>query len=597
MTQHFDVVVVGSGFGGSVAALRLAEKGYRVAVVEAGRRFDESTFPRTSWNLRRFLWAPRLGCHGIQRIHLLRNVMILAGAGVGGGSLVYANTLYEPLPDFYDDPQWRDITDWRAELAPFYDQAKRMFGVVENPTMTPADQLMRSVAEDMRVGATFRLTPVGVYFGEPGREVGDPYFGGAGPPRAGCLQCGACMTGCRHNAKNTLTKNYLYLAERAGAVIIADTTVRAIRQLVADTAGSAEAGSLRGGRLGRRLAGALRGAGPVGRSPGAPRFAVDVERTGAWVRRRRRRLTAEHVVLAAGAYGTQRLLHRMRDHGLLPDLSPRLGALSRTNSESIVGAKARRRDVDYTQGVAITSSFHPGPRTHVEPVRYGRGSNVMGLLQTVLVDEDGRAPRWVGVVREIARHPVSALRALSVRHWSERTVIALVMQSLDNSITVFSKRSWLGRWKLTSRQGHGEPNPTWIPAANEVVRRAAEKVDGWPGGSWGELLNIPLTAHFIGGCVIGADRDRGVVDPYHRVYGYGGLHVVDGAAVSANLGVNPSLTITAQAERAMAFWPNRGEEDPRPRLGSPYKKVHYVPPAHPAVPSHAPAALRIPRFE
>ena len=555
-TGGFDVIVVGSGFGGSVAALRLVEKGYRVAVIEAGRRFDESTYPKTSWDLRRFLWAPRLGCRGIQRIHLLRNVIILAGAGVGGGSLVYANTLYEPLPDFYADPQWSGITDWRAELAPFYEQAKRMLGVVQNPTVTPADELMRSVAEDMKVGGTFRLTPVGVYFGEPGREADDPYFGGAGPRRAGCLECGACMTGCRHNAKNTLTKNYLYLAEQAGAVVIPDTTVVAVQ--------------------------------PAGESG----YVVEVERTSARPRRRRQ-LATEQVVLAAGAYGTQRLLHRMRDRGALPRLSPRLGALSRTNSESIVGVKASGREVDYSRGVAITSSFHPDARTHVEPVRYGRGSNAMGLLQTVLVDGGGRVPRWMGFLGVTMRHPISALRALSVRHWSERTVIALVMQSLDNSITVYSKRSWFGRWKLTSKQGHGEPNPAWIPTGNEVVRRAAAKVDGWPGGSWGELLNIPLTAHFIGGCVIGEDRDHGVVDPYHRVYGHPGLHVVDGAAVSANLGVNPSLTITAQAERAMAFWPNRGEPDPRPPLGSAYQQIDYVAPDHPAVPAHAPAALRL----
>jgi cholesterol oxidase len=554
-TGGFDVIVVGSGFGGSVAALRLVEKGYRVAVIEAGRRFDESTYPKTSWNLRRFLWAPRLGCHGIQRIHLLRNVVILAGAGVGGGSLVYANTLYEPLPDFYADPQWSGITDWQTELAPFYEQAKRMLGVVQNPTVTPADELMRSVAEDMKVGETFRLTPVGVYFGEPGREADDPYFGGAGPRRAGCLECGACMTGCRHNAKNTLTKNYLYLAEQAGAVVIPDTTVVAVRP---------------GGESG---------------------YVVEVERTSARPLRRRRQLAADHVVLAAGAYGTQRLLHRMRDRGILPRLSPRLGALSRTNSESIVGVKASGREVDYSRGVAITSSFHPDARTHVEPVRYGHGSNAMGLLQTVLVDGGGRVPRWMGFLGVTMRRPISSLRAMSVRHWSERTVIALVMQSLDNSITVYSQRGWLGRWTLTSKQGHGEPNPTWIPAGNEVVRRAAAKVDGWPGGSWGELLNIPLTAHFIGGCVIGEDRDHGVVDPYHRVYGHPGLHVVDGAAVSANLGVNPSLTITAQAERAMAFWPNRGESDPRPPLGSAYQQVDPVAPAHPAVPAHAPAAL------
>ena len=552
----YDILVVGSGFGGSVAALRLTEKGYRVAVVEAGRRFDEvgSTgkthpLPRTSWQLRRFLWAPRLGCHGIQRIHLLRNVVVLAGAGVGGGSLVYANTLYEPLPDFYLDPQWRDITDWRAELAPFYASAKRMLGVVTYPHTTAADTVTRSVAQEMGVGDTFRPTPVGIFFGEPGVEVDDPYFGGRGPRRSGCIECGACMTGCLHNAKNTLTRNYLYLAERAGAEVRPDSTVVAVR--------------------------------PAGHG-----YAVDIVTSGSWLRRRRT-LTAEQVVLAAGAYGTQRLLHRMRDQRMLPNLSPRLGELSRTNSESIVGAKARRPTVDYSRGVAITSSFYPDARTHVEPVRYGRGSNAMGLLQTVLVDGDGRVPRWVRALGQVARHPATNLRALSLRRWSERTVITLVMQSVDNSITVYSKRGRLGWWRLTSRQGPGEPNPAWLPVANDVVRRIAEKIDGWPGGTWGELVNVPMTAHFIGGCVIGSTPSDGVIDAYHRVYGHPGLHIVDGSAVPANLGVNPALTITALAERAVAAWPNRGEPDPRPPLGASYRRFVPVAPAAPVLPSSA----------
>ena len=545
--SDYDVVVIGSGFGGSVAALRLTEKGYRVLVIEAGRRFDESSFPRTSWQLRRFLWAPKLGCHGLQRIHLLRNVMILAGAGVGGGSLVYANTLYEPLPAFYADPQWRHITDWRAELAPHYATAKRMLGVVENPTMTAADELMREVATDLGVGDTFHRTPVGVYFGTPGVEVGDPYFGGAGPRRAGCLECGACMTGCRHNAKNTLTKNYLYLAERAGATVRPDTTVTDVRPHPA------------GG------------------------YEITTERTGAWLRRGRRHLRADQVVFAAGALGTQRLLHRMRDRGRLPALSERLGALSRTNSEAILGARAGRRGTDYSRGVAITSSFHPDADTHVEPVRYGRGSNFMGLLQTALVDGDGRVPRWVRFGGVVGRQPLAFARSLSVRRWSERTVIALVMQSRDNSLTVYSRRTLLGRRKLTSRQGHGEPNPTWIPVGHDVVRRMANKLGGMPGGSWGDLFNVPVTAHFIGGVVIGDSAATGVVDAYHRVYGHPGLHVVDGAAVSANLGVNPALTITAQAERALACWPNRGQADPRPPLGAAYEQVTPVPPDRPAV--------------
>ncbi|HEY8372271.1 MAG TPA: GMC family oxidoreductase [Pseudonocardiaceae bacterium] len=546
----YDVVVVGSGFGGSVAALRLTEKGYRVAVIEAGRRFADHEFPKTSWDLRRFLWAPKLGCYGIQRIHLLRNVLILAGSGVGGGSLVYANTLYRPPKPFYTDRQWAHITDWEAELAPYYDRAGRMLGVVTNPTTTPADRVIRDVAEEMGVGHTYRPTPVGVYFGRPGERVEDPYFGGAGPDRTGCTQCGACMTGCRVGAKNTLVKNYLYFAERAGATVLPLTTVTALRP----------------------------------RPDGS--WEVHTERSGAWVRKRRRVITAGQVVLAAGAWGTQNLLHRMRDSGILPKLSPKLGELTRTNSEAIVGAKADHipADGDFTQGVAITSSFYPEPHTHIEPVRYGKGSNAMGLLQTVATRGDSAKPRWYQWLEFMLRHPVRGIRALSVRHWSERTVILLVMQSLDNSITTFLRRGLFGRRRLTSRQGHGEPNPTWIPAGYEASQRVARRIGGLAGGSWSEIFNVPLTAHFIGGCVIGEDDRHGVIDPYHRVHNYPTLSVVDGSAISANLGVNPSLTITAQAERAFAMWPNKGEEDPRPEPGQPYRPVEEVPPRNQVCP-------------
>jgi len=551
-----DVVVIGSGFGGSTTALRLTEKGYRVAVLEAGRRFDESTLPKTSWQLRSFIWAPRLGCFGIQRISLIKNVMVLAGAGVGGGSLNYANTLYEPLSPFYQDPQWGHITDWRSELAPFYDQAKRMLGVVPNPTITPADEIMREVAEDMGVADTFRPTPVGVFFGQPGVEAPDPYFGGVGPPRRGCIECGECMTGCRHGAKNTLLQNYLYLAERAGAVVHPLTTVTRIRPL------------------------------PDGR------YSVDTERTGAWVRKARQTFVARDVVVAAGTMGTQRLLHRMRDEGHLPHLSARLGELTRTNSEAILGARTFRRDVDFTRGVAITSSFHPDAQTHVEPVRYGKGSNAMGLLTTGLADGGGRY-RPLTWLREAARHPMMLLRNTSMRHWSEQIIIALVMQTRDNSITCFTKRGLFGRRRLTSKQGHGEPNPTWIPAGHDVVRRIATKIKGFAGGGWNDVFNIPMTAHFLGGAPIGDSATSGVIDPYHRAYGHPGIHVVDGAAVSANLGVNPSLTITAQAERAMALWPNAGEDDVRPALGEPYERLDPIAPRSPVVPVGAPGALRL----
>jgi cholesterol oxidase len=559
--EHYDVLVVGSGFGGSVTALRLTEKGYRVGVLEAGRRFRDDEFARTSWRLRKFLYAPRLGLYGIQRIHLLRDAVVLAGAGVGGGSLVYANTLYVPPREFFDDPQWAGITDWARELAPYYDQASRMLGVTDVPHRSPLDETFAEVAEDMGVGHTFRLTPVGVFFGPgAGATVPDPFFGGVGPDRTGCQECGACMTGCRHNAKNTLPKNYLGLAEAAGAVVHPMSTVSEIRQ----------------------------------RPQGG--WSVDAVRPGPLMRGRRT-FTADHVVVAAGAFSTQLLLHRLKTEGLLPLLSDRLGHTSRTNSESIVGAVSRRKDVDFTRGVAITSSFHPDERTHVESVRYGKGSNLMGLLGTVMTDGIEGTPRWRVWARTMAERPGDAVRSLSVRRWSERGAIALVMQSVDNSLTVSGVRTRLGRWKLTSRQGDGEPNPTWIPAGNEASRRIAERIDGFPMGQLGDLLDAPMTAHFVGGCCIGADAEHGVIDGYHRVFGYEGLHVVDGSAVSANLGVNPSLTITAQAERAMALWPNKGEPDPRPPTGSAYAEVAPVPPLRPVVPASAPAALRLPVVE
>jgi cholesterol oxidase len=557
-TEHTDVVVVGSGFGGSTAALRLTEKGYRVTVLEAGRRFADDELPKTSWDLRRYLWAPRLGCFGVQRIHLLPDVLVMAGAGVGGGSLNYANTLYQPPPAFFQDPQWAGITDWQAELAPYYEQASRMLGVTTNPSTTPADEVVREVAEQMGVGATFTSTPVGVFYGEPGVTVPDPYFGGAGPERTGCTECGSCMTGCRVGGKNTLVKNYLYLAERAGAVVEPMATVTRISP-----------------------------------RPGGG-WEVEAVRTGAWREKRTvRRWTCDQVVLAAGTYGTQRLLHAMKDDGTLPGLSPRLGHQTRTNSEAVLAATGRKGAVDYSRGVAITSSFHLDEHTHVEPVRYGRGSNAIGLLQTVLVDGGGRLPRWLKALGVIARNPAAFVRTLSVRNWSERTVIALVMQSRDNSIVVSGRPGRWGGRSLTSRPGTGKPVPTWIPGGHEAVRRMADLIGGDPGGAFTDLVDIPMTAHFLGGCAIGATPDDGVIDAYHRVHGYPGLSVVDGSAVSANLGVNPSLTITAQAERATALWPNKGEADTRPAPGERYRPVAPVPPRAPVVPPHAPGALRL----
>jgi cholesterol oxidase len=555
----YDVVVIGSGFGGSVTALRLAEKGYRVAVLEAGQRFTDDTLPKTSWRLRNFIWAPKLGLKGIQRIHVLKDCLILGGAGVGGGSLNYANTLYEPLQPFYDDPQWADITDWRDELAPHYDQAKRMLGVVTNPTITPSDLEMQRVAEQFGKADTFHMTPVGVFFGrdgtqEPGQTVPDPYFGGVGPDRTGCIQCGECMTGCRHGAKNTLTTNYLALAERGGAEVHPLTTVTDVRPL-----------------------------------PGGG-YAVDTQHTGKWFGGTDRTFTADQVVFSAGTYNTQKLLHTLQATRL-PKISARLGYLTRTNSEAILGVRTHKPKYDYTSGVAITSSWHPDENTHIEPVRYGKGSNSMGMLNTLLTDGGTRRHRWMQFLVAILRNPLQ-LRLLVPRKWSERVIILLVMQSLNNSITVLRKTSRFGRTTLTSQQGDGEPNPTWIPVANAAARQLAENVGGLPGGIWGDLMNIPMTAHFIGGCAIGQTPETGVIDAYQRIFGYEGLHVADGSTLTANLGVNPSLTITAQAERAMALWPNKGEVDQRPPLGAPYRRIAPVQPKNPIVPEAAPAALR-----
>ena len=549
----YDVIVIGSGFGGSVAALRLTEKGYRVGVLEAGRRWNDEDYPKTNWNLRKSIWAPRLGLTGPQRISSLGKCLVFSGSAVGGGSLIYGNTLYQPLPAFYQDKAWAHLTDWKDELAPYYDQAKRMLGVVTNPRTGPKDELLLQVAEARGVADTFHHTDVGVFFneGHEGVEVDDPYFGGAGPRRSGCIHCSECFTGCKHNAKNTTTVNYLHLAEANGAEVHPLTTVTSVE--------------------------------PDGRGG----YTVETVRSNGKLRKGRRTFTAEQVVFAAAALGTQKLLHRLRDDGTLKDLSPRLGELTRSNSEAILAVGTPSREVDFAQGVAITSSIHPEPQTHVEVCTYGKRQNALNIQTVPMVD--GGAFRFLRLLLSIALHPINFVRTQNLYHASERGVIILVMQSLDNSLTSFLKRG-----RLVTKQGMGEPNPDWIPLAHEIARQYADKMGGFTANVVTDIFNIPATAHYIGGCTIGDGPDTGVIDPYQRVYGYPGLHIADGSAITANLGVNPSLTITAQAERAMAFWPNKGEADDRPALGSPYRRIAPVQPKHPVVPATAPGALRLP---
>ena len=523
--NDYDVLIIGSGFGGSVSALRLVDKGYRVAVVEAGRRFADEDLPTSSWHVRDYLFNPALRCFGIQRMNLLKDVLILSGAGVGGGSLVYANTLYEPSAAFYSDPSWAHLADWERELAPAYATAKRMLGATTNPTTTPSDEAMLIAGERLGIRSSYQPTEVGVFFGdEPGATVADPFFDGEGPERTACLECGSCMTGCRYGAKNTLVKNYLYLAEKRGAVVHPLTTVRDVR-------------------------------------PTAGGYVVETYRTGN--RARRKTFTADQVIFAASALGTQRLLHKLRDRGSLPKISPRLGELTRTNSEAILSVRSRDNATDYSQGVAITSSLELDDHTHVEPVRYGPGSNLMGMLGATLADPEPGRKRFVTGLRQMMRNRRDLFRLHNPRHWSEQTITLLVMQNHDNSLTTYTRRRPWGR-SLTSKQGQGDPNPTWIPAAHEFARELAGEIDGIPTGTWMDYANIPTTGHFIGGCPMGADRDEGVIDPYHRLFGYPGLHVIDGSTVAANLGVNPSLTITALAERALSYWPDKGTPDQRP---------------------------------
>jgi cholesterol oxidase len=522
----YDWLVIGSGFGGSVSAMRLAEKGYRVGVLECGVRFEDADFAAKTSDARRYYWMPAIGLKGILRMTLFKDIFIGSGCGVGGGSLGYANTLYRARPGFYENPQWAGLADWEAELAPHYDQAERMLGVVEYDEDTPADLLLKEFGESIGVGDTYRKTRVGVFLGDPGVTVADPFFGGQGPARTGCIRCGECMVGCRHGAKNTLRKNYLWFAERLGVEILPERTVTDVRPLGGPSA------------------------------DGSDGYEVTHEQSGRWIRRRRRQLRARGVVVAAGALGTNRLLQRCKLAGSLPNVSERLGYLVRTNSESIMAVTAPKDDTrDFTKGVAITSSIYTDADTHIEVVTYGRGGDSQSLLFNMMVQAGNRGTRPLYFLASVVRHPREALKASQIKDWSRRTIILLVMQSLDNSMRLKVKRRLPGGGvTLTTEQDPDNPNPDFVPVAYDVVRWFARRLNGTPqAGSTEGILAIPSTAHILGGAPIGASAETGVVDSRNRVFGYENLLVCDGAAVPANVGANPSLTITALAERAISF--------------------------------------------
>ena len=528
----FDFIVVGSGFGGSVSAMRLAEKGYRVLVLERGKRYRADDFPRTNWNVFKFLWLPALRCFGIMGVNFLDDIMILNGSGVGGGSLVYAGTHLEPGDAFYNAEEWRDLADWKAELAPHFATANEMLGVTPNPCLWPADHHLREIAAELGQEHTFSPTPVAIFFGEPGETVPDPYFGGAGPDRAGCIHCGGCMVGCRYNAKNTLDKNYLYFAEQYGAEVRPECNVVDVRPLPETTAGDA-------------------------------RYEVVYERTTDWLFKRRAAVRARNVVFAAGVLGTVDLLLRCRDEtGSLPDLSPRLGRRVRSNSEALMGVTAREDHTDFSEGVAITSHFWVDDVTSVEPVRYPRGSSLMRNLGVPLVEMEGGP--WQRLGRFLLyglRRPLDLLKVRLLPDWARDTTILLVMQTVENRMRLRRGRSlWtLFRRGLVSMRDETLPIPAVIAAGRKVIEKFAERVNGIAQSSIHEvLLDKPSTAHILGGCGIGRDETDGVVDADHRVFNYPGLYVADGSVIPANLGVNPSLTITAMSERAMSKIPQAG---------------------------------------
>jgi cholesterol oxidase len=518
---EFDVVVVGSGFGGSVAAMRLAQKGYRVAVVEAGKRWRAGDFPKTNWDLRKYLWAPRLRCFGIQKITLLEGIMLLHGSGVGGGSLVYGNTLMEPHATVFDDPGWNPSVPWARELAPHYAIAKKMLGVTTNPALFEGEEALRKVGERMGAGSTFHPTEVGVFFGTPNERVADPYFSGQGPERAGCVLCGGCMVGCRYLAKNTLDLNYLWFAERFGTRIFPETRATRIAPL-------ADGG-----------------------------YALETRSTTSFFPETGPRFRARRVVLAAGVLGTVELLLKSRDvHRTLPNVSPLLGDFVRTNGESLLGATSFERHRDLSRGIAIGAAFHPNSLTKVEGVRYPTGSSAMRLMGVPLTPNGNFITRPLKMLWRMLTRLPATLRLLTVADWARSTLILLVMQTVDQHMRLRLGRSLLRPFRSLRGASTDKPIPSYLPLAQEAAEILAQEIHGEPQNALGEvLLRTPVTAHVLGGCRIGSSPADGVVDVRHEVFGHPGLYVCDGSVIPGNLALNPSLTITALAERFAAAFP------------------------------------------
>lgn len=522
----FDWLVIGSGFGGSVAALRLAEKGYRVGVLERGRRFRDEDLAESAWQLGRFFWLPKLGLKGVMRMRVFRHVFFPSQSAVGGGSTVYGGVLYRARAKFFSHSQWRDLADWSRELQPHYEVAERMLGVQKAPFTSTNQSLAREMARHLGKEDGFVMSPTGVYFGEPGVTVADPFFGGKGPARTGCTRCGACMVGCRTGAANRLTKNYLWFAEKLGVRIAAEREVVDVQ--------------------------------PLGAADGSDGYRVTTQHPGAWLRRDRQTHTARGVVLAGGTLGTNELLVNCKLGGSLPHLSARLGDLVRTNSESVLNVRLAN-DLKTWQDVTASSAVQLDDETQIEFLTYGRRADLMGMMYTLLVSDGNRVTRplkWLGTV---IRHPLHWLRTLWPFGWSRHMVTLLVMQALDNAIAFRPRRRWLtGGWRVVTEQDGDKPNPTYIHVANKAAQWLAQRTGGIAQSNIMEALaNIPTTAHVLGGAVIGTDPSRGVVDHRLQVFGYRNLLVCDGAAMPANPGVNPALTITALSEYAMAQLPPR----------------------------------------